>query len=468
MRAENKDAGRSPAADYHGQCVRSNCLARPPPRQNRQKGTHDGAMEPAVYLSQGRFHRSIRCHRTQARVTFALIGDWGPGAQQTSTAAAAADGSVVLYILPSGCSRYVGILLDGIARAKNVRMVAIDRPGAGGTVICPPKDRMRIATAQTQSVLEHLQITRLDLLTQSSGWFYALQLIVDAPHYFLPPAHRATRLVFSSPFVPTHISGSLLSLLPANVVSLTPVAASVLGSIGKALSWSSGFVPSAWFSGQDKDVARTQRKKQTTREKSIRRRRDARFHPPYDPHLELGLDAWKAAKGARSDTVVPRHPRTGRTLKSGDELLFDYFTLEGCVHGVVEDFLFCLGKVDGMSSEALDQWTSDTLNQAATVLASPSAAAATAVDRRELPKPEHARKSAEVVIVWGEKDLLIPAKGQRYLKQMVEDAFARHSSLSVQEWMLADGGHDTALTSKEVLDDALGFLHRAAQPDAAV
>lgn len=410
-------------------------------------------MDPAVYLSQGKFHRSIRCNRTQARVTFALIGDWNGDRVDGQRGDEQDEHNVILYVLPSGCSRYMGILLDGIANVKAARIVAIDRPGAGGTPICPATDRMRIATEQTLSVLEHLQVKHLDLLTHSAGWFYALNLITCAPEYFAPLPNRATRFVFSSPFVPTHISGSVLAVLPKNVVSLTPLAASALGSAAKALSWSAGFIPSSWQGSEEKDTPEGRRKKQEAREKSRKKKPDARFHPPYDTHTDLGLDAWKTAnkRNAAEEIIIPRHPRTGRTIKNGDALLFDYFQIEDCVKGVVEDFLFCLGKVEGMNNEGLDRWTAQKLDQTANVLDGFAQQEA-----RTVP-------SAEMIVLWGEDDFMIPKKGKEYLMQMLKRTYAGKTSTSCQEWVLADGGHDTALTSKEVLDEVLSFLCPAAQ-----
>lgn len=83
------------------------------------------------YLAQGKFHRSFVCPRTGLRATYVDIGE--------------PDGPPVLYFLPSGCSRYIAILLESAALAAGVRVVAMDRPGSGGTPRCELNDRVNIS-----------------------------------------------------------------------------------------------------------------------------------------------------------------------------------------------------------------------------------------------------------------------------------------------------------------------------------
>ncbi|KAJ9108326.1 hypothetical protein QFC20_003487 [Naganishia adeliensis] len=42
-------------------------------------------------------------------------------------------GVPLLFMLPSGCTRWVGIQLEPLARRYGVRLIAVDRPGCGGT-----------------------------------------------------------------------------------------------------------------------------------------------------------------------------------------------------------------------------------------------------------------------------------------------------------------------------------------------
>lgn len=60
------------------------------------------------YLCQRQFHQSVFYQSTQARVSFAECGRLDSDA-------------VMLFGLPSGRSRYIGILRDGICRLEGVR-----------------------------------------------------------------------------------------------------------------------------------------------------------------------------------------------------------------------------------------------------------------------------------------------------------------------------------------------------------
>ena len=426
-------------------------------------------MDPITYLSQVRFHQSIQCARTQSRVTFALGGDgWDPTVTQYygkidhlkhSPARLEHKGPLLLYVLPSGCSRLLGMLLEGVCRSSNVSILAIDRPGSGGTPPCPLQDRIDIATQQTQSVLEALQLDRpgapqLRLVSHSVGWFYALALLEAAPQYFARPG-CPLRCVLSSPFIPTNLSSSLtLSLLPKGLVALSP---KVLPLVSRSLGWSTGLGedllsfskalvpskdvaldPSLTQQQQQAEREKLERKNQETRERSMRQNPAARFHPPYPSHLHLGLDAWKTHPSPREEDW-PVHPRTQRRLKSGADLLFDYFTAEGSVAGMAEDYLLCLGKAPGLDNDALTQWITHGLQTSLKATAAISG------------------KPAEVVVLWGDADFLIPRKGRDWLDATLKDAkFAE--VLTYQRWIMAEGGHDATLFSEDVMNDVLQFL----------
>lgn len=410
-------------------------------------------MDAVQYLSQGKFHRSIFCQRTQSRVTFALIGDWGqqehlyhPRPSSTERTSSRDDGPLVLYILPSGCSRYIGILLDGLASSRGVRMVAIDRPGAGGTPLCPGVDRMQTSTKQTSSVLDFLGFSQVNILTHSAGWLYALHLVTERPDLFA----KTSRMVFCSPFVPAHLSGNLpLRWLPGSVVQLFPLVSSSLRTCGDAFSWSAGVsegigklggVPTNSAEGAKRERDQKEQAGKSIRHKSQRRIPSAHFHPPYSTHISIGLKSSdepdQSASRSRSTTSsAALHPRTGRPIKVGEDLLFEYFEMEGGAKAMAEEFLFCLGKVDGMDNQALERWICDKMQQFA----------------RICNAGEGARKN--VVLLWAEKDFLVPAKGREYLSSLF-----RSSGLAAKSWVMADGGHDSPMAAKEVMVEAFDSL----------
>jgi pimeloyl-ACP methyl ester carboxylesterase len=403
-------------------------------------------MEPTdavTYLSQGKFHRSIICKRTQKRVTFALIGEWSDEHQFYYPRSASIDESdrpIILYVLPSGCSRYVGLQLDGIASAHGVRILAVDRPGAGGTPSCQGVDRMKTSTSQTISVLESLGFgqtpRRINILTHSAGWLYALDLLSQRGDLF----DKSTRIAFCSPFVPTHLSGNtVLAMLPKSVVQLLPSASSLLEVCGSTIAWSSGIGQDLGLLSSDtieseKDVAQQKVKGERTREKSKARLPTARFHPPYESHLGLGLEAWKTTKLRQPG----HHPKTGRRIKDGQSLLFEYLRSEGGAKAMTEDFLFCLGKFEGMDNRAMKGWMEARLGEVASCY-----------KREAVGKGSRLR----VLVVWGEKDFLIPSKGRTYI-----DGLFQLADVAMIKWIMADGGHDAAIASKEVMGDVLDYL----------
>ncbi len=425
-------------------------------------------MNPVTYLSQVRFHQSIQCSRTQSRVTFALGGDgWDKATTQfygqiakrdSSTSAYEHKGLLLLYLLPSGCSRLLGMILEGACRASNVSILAIDRPGSGGTPMCPLEDRIDTATKQTLSVLEALQLDRpgqpqIQSVSHSAGWFYALALLEAAPQYFARPG-TATRCVFSSPFIPTNLSSStVLSLLPKGLVALGP---KVLPVVSKSLGWSTGIgedimsVSKGLVSWKDADLdpnltqeqqqverEKLEKKNRETRERSQQKCPDARFHPPYASHLKHGLDAWKRPNLRPEER--PLHPKTGRPLKSGTDILFDYFIEEGSINGATEDYLLCLGKAPKLDNEALAQLVLRGLQKAFEASSSISG------------------KPVELVVLWGDSDFMIPRKGRDWLDSVLKSS-EMASIVRYEKWVMAEGGHDATLFSEDVMMDVIRFL----------
>lgn len=169
--------------------------------------------------------------------------------------------------------------MHGICALAGVKLIAIDRPGSGGTPMCASQDRMKVALKQTVSVLCALGILVRDpaagqadgtglkptgpsisILAHSVGFLYALDLI----QYFTPtrtrvgadadgtaspgessrvqrqqdkkrksssPFGRRPRLILSSPWVPTSQSKSPLAMVPSSLVRMN---SSVMPGLNKA------------------------------------------------------------------------------------------------------------------------------------------------------------------------------------------------------------------------------------------
>lgn len=245
----------------------------------------------------------------------------------------------------------------------------------------------------------------------------------------------------------------MLSLLPKGLVALSP---KVLPVVNRGLGWSTGLgedilsISKGLVSWKDADIdpemsqeqqrlelEKLEKKNREIRQRSKQKCPEARFHPPYASHLKLGLDAWK-----RSDLRLrdrPLHPKTNRPLKSGGDLLFDYFTEEGSVTGMTEDYLLCLGKAPNLNNEALERWMLRGLDKSFSAAASLSG------------------QPAELVVIWGDADFMIPRKGRDYLDSVLKSSkYAQ--TVNYEQWIMAEGGHDATLFSEEVMADVLKFL----------
>ncbi|KAI5452465.1 hypothetical protein NCC49_000628 [Naganishia albida] len=116
------------------------------------------------YLSRINLHQRLpSCSRTGLPVTYMDAGD--PG------------GVPLLFMLPSGCTRWIGIQLEPLARRYGVRLIAVDRPGCGGTPWMGLGCRIDKSTDMVVSVLEHLHVRIKHIVVASGGIYYTLRLL---------------------------------------------------------------------------------------------------------------------------------------------------------------------------------------------------------------------------------------------------------------------------------------------------
>ena len=426
------------------------------------------------------FHRRIYCQATSSAVTFAVCG------QLNSE-------TTILYCLPSGCLRYIGIFLDGICKMAGVRLIAIDRPGSGGTMPCPLKSRLKMSLRQTISVLQSLDLLDKDekpcsdspivVMAHSVGSLYALQLLA----YFNPPTTTKVspfgprpRLILSSPWVPTSISRSNLLLLPPRLVRLnttiTPGLTKAVGAMGTSmgmvsstgkhwLHWSAGIAKvsstpniHARIEGQDQQEDTTSKEEtnpffnvygteppispvtlhgQKVRSEARRKWSHCHFLPPHESHLRYSFDD----RSFPPDSSCA-HPATGKpfhlNVQTGSQLLIDYMLSEGYT-GVTEDFLLSLGHAPELPNTALEQLIKDGIRSLA-----------------------GSRKGADVTIVWASGDKLVPARGRTWLdglwREAVVSSFERRGlagSVRFERLEMADAGHDATMASEAVVIDLL-------------
>ncbi|WVF67572.1 hypothetical protein IAT40_002330 [Kwoniella sp. CBS 6097] len=145
--------------------------------------------DPQAYLCLKKFNSRLpRCPRTNLPVTFSDIGD--------------EDGVPLLYLLPSGCSRWIAASMDPLAKLYGVRMIVVDRPGCGGTGEVPLVERIEKSCEMIGSVLEHLDIKPANILASSAGMYYALHLLTRHPSIFSTSLDPPPKLYLIAPWSP--------------------------------------------------------------------------------------------------------------------------------------------------------------------------------------------------------------------------------------------------------------------------
>ncbi|KAJ7033112.1 hypothetical protein C8F04DRAFT_1355027 [Mycena alexandri] len=152
--------------------------------------------DPQAYLALPRFNHTLdfdlklpgaEC-RT-ASVSYALT-DVPPDASWP----------VLVFFNGLGGHRMIAALTEAIARAHNVQMLTLDKPGAGASslsVHIPIAARTRWMHTALLAVLAHEHIPRFAVLSHSNNLFYALYTLLH-----LPPTLTATSWTLTGPFVP--------------------------------------------------------------------------------------------------------------------------------------------------------------------------------------------------------------------------------------------------------------------------
>ncbi|CAE6522462.1 unnamed protein product [Rhizoctonia solani] len=291
----------------------------------------------------------------------------------------------LLFVVPSFCSRLIGApLLSLLANHYCMRIISLDRPGCGGTPQCSLKDRLAISSDNTRSVLEHLNVAaeKTAILTHSAGSVFTLHLLDRHPDLF----PKNPRVFVTSGWVPVSVSGQMgLGYVPSVLVSsfhyVLSAGLPIANSVGASLAFSQGI-----FSGVDTE---------------------ALMPPDVIPRPA-------AVPGA----AHPKH--TLRVPKNVYDAILEHVTRHEPTQGISDDYLLCLGRGEGSIDP---DWFTSTVNNIS-----------------------HAfRQRAGKVyfrLWWGEKDGLIPIKGQRWYANLLKD---QGDIFEVNEVQLPNAGHDDLL-----------------------
>lgn len=94
--------------------------------------------DPHGYFALFKFNlRLPRCPRTGLSVSYADIGD--------------PNGVPVLFVPPSGCTRWFGAPQDPLAAGYGLRLIIVDRPGVGAVPMVPLADRIEVSCSEFPS-----------------------------------------------------------------------------------------------------------------------------------------------------------------------------------------------------------------------------------------------------------------------------------------------------------------------------
>ncbi|UKZ82799.1 hypothetical protein TrVFT333_010597 [Trichoderma virens FT-333] len=140
----------------------------------------------------------------------------------------------VLFIPGMFGSRYIGAVLDPVARKFGVRVLVVDRPGMGRSTSVPFPQRLSTWIRLVPLLLAHLDIEHVALVSHSAGTMYLLNTLHHYRNILHPerpfvalmapwvdPAHSKATLWQMAQYVPTQAFGLWNHITPAFATSGT-------------------------------------------------------------------------------------------------------------------------------------------------------------------------------------------------------------------------------------------------------
>ncbi|KAJ7472905.1 hypothetical protein B0H11DRAFT_2236783 [Mycena galericulata] len=378
--------------------------------------------DPSAYLALPRFSHTLDFDLElagvdghTATVTYALTD-------------APPDGSwpVLVFFNGLGGHRLIAAMIEGIAREHKVQFLTLDKPNAGGSargVRIPLAARTRWMHAALLAVLEHEHILRFAVLSHSNGLFYALYTLLH-----LPPTLTATTWTISGPFVPPSISGSvglrLAAALPAQLPNALGSLMQIVPPVERIVGWSSGLLSmsSALLSAPSASASDGGAGQEDVTRADARERRK----PPHERrymHRFVGR--------ACSQELMRRALDESR-VAIGQEALF-------CLHGGAP----APAPAGGGGGDADSVWGLGPGADDAAVLAG-------AFTRLTTRYPDDALR---IRVVYGAADGLVPARGQAWLKGVLEGLGLVQEAGAWTE--VPKAGHDDPLFLEEVVGGVL-------------
>ncbi|WOO82616.1 uncharacterized protein LOC62_04G006096 [Vanrija pseudolonga] len=357
--------------------------------------------DPQAYLSLFKFNRKLpKCPRTGLPVSYSDIGD--------------PDGIPVLFVPPSGCTRWFSAPQDPLAAGFGLRLITVDRPGIGAVPPVPLADRIGTSCMMIESVLEHLGVKVAHVLATSAGVYCTVRLLSSHPGIFLTGLNPPPAVYLVSPWSPPLPASDplayrqMLDWVPSRVLAtqditlpyIVPAVKSMedaYGATSRAVGSALGAVKS-WWGGQPAPQS-TEAAPQTVPNP------DADGIPVPEEELETGED---------------EAPRGRLWAPSAKYLTMDYLYAED-FSGIGQEYLLCLNR--GAQDSGPEWFKAELESVAASV--------------RDAQDPKVSVK-LDIMVWWGEQDGMVPVNGRTWLNKALS-AHPKEIRLMVNN--VPDGDH---------------------------
>ncbi|KAL7929317.1 Alpha/Beta hydrolase protein [Trichoderma chlorosporum] len=365
------------------------------------------------YFSNLRFNQEFIIPRTvdhdAITVSYADVG-FQPESQTASRST-----PTVLFIPGMFGSRYIGAVLDPVARKFGVRVLVVDRPGMGRSTGVPLPQRLSTWIQLVPLLLAHLDIGHVALVAHSAGTMYLLNTL----HHYRSMLHPERPFVaFMAPWVdPAHskvTTWQMAQYIPTRAFGLWNHITPAFATSGTIFNKANSFFSSSIGAGEGQELS----------SQDINRQKLASTYGiPRDTQLEV-------------ESVLMKK-------------IFDENT-----SGANDEALQCLRKGKGWSWGECDDYSVFVTDLVSTER-----------QRKKLEPGFHERMKLKVRAYFAESDVMIGVGGQKYMEhcwgwqETTFDDVVDFNSVTV-----AGTNHDSVVQSIEVLEklfaDAGGSLVR--------
>ena len=337
---------------------------------------------------------------TSLRISYSDVGSSAPNAP------------VLLWASGMFGGRFTGVELSDLAMAHGVRLVAIDRPGIGGSEAVPIQQRISWWLAVVPALLSHLGIKHVSLGCHSAGTIYALSTILHLRQILHPD--RPYVCMFG-PWVAPQYSGKwdmkIVSIIPKVFLGQWHWMAKTVFDIDKSISPGfslartilrkvSGVINSS--SGTVKPILRTSADDELTEEIEPCKTGDSVILPKHGP-------------------LIPRELLVATTRLATASIFAEN------LEGASDEALVCMGKAE------IPSWTSigDALEQVAN----------NELDRRKSDDP---LPKLRIDVFYGMKDQMIGKGGEVYLESCLDKAYGR-GAIECTSMVIGNTDHNSVL-----------------------